>query len=207
MPTEEQRWYRLADRATELLNRKATKRFEDAKDEAAQHGFDELNVLEVTRTLYQELQADNQSVFLELAQERYQEAEPHGEEPPDLAWLLALLAAYNAVMKYQYSNEWERKRDRTAEAINSSTAKVTEFRRGLMYWSQMTGWFADEVTDQATLKAYQDSGVTKVEWHTVLDGRECEICKERDGKVYYIRSLPPKPHPGCRCWYSPADNK
>ena len=207
MPTTEQSWYRLADAATELLNRRPTKRFEDGKDEAARHGFDELNVLEVTRTLYQDLQADNQSVFLELAQERYQEAEPHGEEPPDLAWLLALLAAYNAVTKYQYSNEWERKRDRTAEAINSTTAKVTEFRRGLMYWSQMTGWFADEVTDQATLKAYQDSGVKKVEWHTVLDGRECETCKERDGKAYYIRSLPPKPHPGCRCWYRPADKK
>lgn len=207
MPTTEQSWYRLADAATELLNRRATKRFEDAKDEAAQLGFDELNVISTVRSLYENLQADNQEIFLELAQERYQEAEPHGEEPPDLAWLLALLAAYNAVTKYQYSNEWERKRDRTAEAINSTTAKVTEFRRGLMYWSQMTGWFADEVTDQATLKAYQDSGVKKVEWHTVLDGRECETCKERDGKAYYIRSLPPKPHPGCRCWYSPADNK
>ena len=197
-------YYDLADKAIELLNKRATKRFEDAKDEAARHGFDELNVLEVTRTLYQDLARDNQEVFLELAQERYQEVEPHGEEPPDLAWLLVLLAAYNAVMKYQYSNEWGRKRDRTAEAINSSTAKVTEFRRGLAYWSQMTGWFADEVTDQATLKAYQDSGVKRVKWNTVLDGRECETCKERDGKIYYIRSLPPKPHPGCRCWYSPV---
>lgn len=200
-------YYDLADKATELLNKKATKRFEDAKNEAARRDFDELNVLEVTRTLYQDLQADNQSAFLELAQERYQEAEPHGEEPPDLAWLLALLAAYNAVMKYQYSNEWERKRDRTAEAINSSTAKVTEFRRGLAYWSQMTGWFADEVTDQTTLKAYQDSGVKRVKWNAVLDGRECETCKERDGKIYPIRSIPPKPHPGCRCFYTPADNK
>ena len=200
-------FYETTDKAIELLNRRATKRFEDAKDKAAKDGFDELSVLSVARELYDQLEADNRQVYLELAQERYQETEPHGEEPPDMTWLLALLAAYNAVMKYQYSNEWERKRDRTAEAINSSTAKVTEFRRGLMYWSQMTGWFADEVTDQATLKAYQDSGVTKVEWHTVLDGRECETCKERDGKVYYIRSLPPKPHPGCRCWYSPADNK
>lgn len=73
--------------------------------------------------LYDQLRKDNQDVFLELAQERYQEAEPHGEKPPDLAWLLALLAAYNAVTKYQYSHEWERKRDRTAEAINSTTAK------------------------------------------------------------------------------------
>ena len=200
MLTTEQSWYRLADAATELLNRKATKRFEDAKDEAARHGFDELNVLEVTRTLYQDLQADNQSVFLELAQERYQEAEPHGEEPPDLAWLLALLAAYSAVSKVVYNNEVDRKRGYTAEGINSSTAKVTEFRRGLHYWADFTGQFADEITDEVTLKAYRDAGLKKVEWHTVLDGKECETCKERDGKIYPINAVPPKTHKRCRCW-------
>ena len=42
--------YDLTDKAIDLLNRRAVKRFEDAKDEAAQNGFDELNVLEVTRT-------------------------------------------------------------------------------------------------------------------------------------------------------------
>lgn len=200
-------FYETTDKAIELLNRRATKRFEDAKDKAAKDGFDELSVLSVTRELYDQLEADNRQVYLELAQERYQETEPHGEEPPDLAWLLVLLAAYNAVMKYQYSNEWERKRDRTAEAINSTTAKATEFRRGLSYWAQMTSWYADEVTDQATLKAYQDAGVKRVKWNTVLDGRECETCKERDGKIYPIRSLPPKPHPGCRCQYTPVDGK
>lgn len=69
-------YYGLTDKAIDLLNRRAVKRFEDAKDEAAQKGFDELNVLEVTRTLYDQLRKDNQDVFLELAQERYQEAEP-----------------------------------------------------------------------------------------------------------------------------------
>lgn len=49
MPTETNP-YRLADKAIDLLNSRAVKRFEDAKDEAAQKGFDELNVLEVTRT-------------------------------------------------------------------------------------------------------------------------------------------------------------
>lgn len=199
--------YDLTDKAIDLLNRRAVKRFEDAKDEAALAKFDELNVLEVTRTLYDQLRKDNQDVFLELAQERYQEAEPHGEEPPDLAWLLALLVAYNAVTKYQYSHEWERKCDRTAEAINSTTAKVTEFRRGLSYWAQMTEWYAVEVTDQSTLKAFQDSGVRYVKWHTMNDGRECSTCKERDAKIYPIRSIPPKPHPGCRCWYTPAEKK
>ena len=200
MPTAEERWYRLSDAATELLDRRATKRFEDAKDKAAKDGFDELSVLEVTRTLYQDIARDNQEIFLELAQERYQEAEPHGEEPPDLAWLLALLAAYSAVSKVVYNNEVDRKRGYTAEGINSSTAKVTEFRRGLHYWADFTGQFADEITDEVTLKAYRDAGVKKVEWHTVLDGKECETCKERDGNIYPINAVPPKTHKRCRCW-------
>lgn len=192
--------YDLTDKAIDLLNRRAVKRFEDAKDEAALAKFDELNVLEVTRTLYDQLRKDNQDVFLELAQERYQEAEPHGKEPPDLAWLLALLAAYNAVTKVIYDNDVDRKRQYTAEGINSSTAKVTEFRRGLHYWSSFSADYADIVTDETTLKAYRDVGVKKVKWHAVLDGRECKTCKERDGKIYPINSVPPKTHKHCRCW-------
>lgn len=178
MPTETNP-YRLTDKAIDLLNSRAVKRFEDAKDEAAQRRFDELSVLEVTRTLYQDLARDNQEIYLELAQERYQEAEPHGEETPDLAWLLALLAAYSAVTKVVYEHEVERKRGYTAEGINSSTAKVTEFQRGLHYWADLTATYSDIVTDEATLKAYRDSGVKRVKWHAVLDGRECETCKER----------------------------
>ena len=199
MPTTEQSWYRLSDAATELLNRRATKRFEDAKDEAAQDGFDELSVLSITRTLYDKLSADNEKIFLELAQERYQEAEPHGEEPPDLAWLLALLAAYNAVTKYQYTNEVERKRQYTTEGINSSTAKVTEFRRGLHWWADLTSSYADIVTDESTLKAYRDAGVKKVKWITAGDEKVCDTCRERNGKVYSINSIPSKPHKHCRC--------
>lgn len=199
MPTETNP-YRLADRAVELLNKRAVKRFEDAKDEAAQKGFDELSVLSITRELYDQLEADNRQVYLELVQERYQEAEPHGEEPPDLAWLLALLAAYNAVTKVIYNNDVDRKRQYTAEGINSSTAKVTEFRRGLHYWADLTATYGDIVTDESTLKAYRDAGVKKVKWHAVLDGKECETCKERDGKIYPINAVPPKTHKHCRCW-------
>lgn len=204
MPTTEQSWYRLSDVATELLNRRATKRFEDAKDKAAQNGFDELNVLEVTRTLYQDLARDNQEVFLELAQERYQEAEPHGEEPPDLAWMLALLAAYNSVTKIIYDNDVDRKRQYTAEGINSSTAKVSEFRRGLHYWADLTSNYADIVTDESTLKAYRDAGVKKVKWITAGDEKVCETCRERNGKVYSINAIPPKPHRRCRCIFEPV---
>jgi SPP1 gp7 family putative phage head morphogenesis protein len=202
MPTETNP-YRLADKAIDLLNSRAVKRFEDAKDEAAQKGFDELNVLEVTRTLYDQLRKDNQDVFLELAQERYQEAEPHGEKPPDLAWLLALLAAYNAVTKVIYDNDVDRKRQYTAEGINSSTAKVTEFRRGLHYWADLTATYGDIVTDESTLKAYRDARVKKVRWVTAGDEKVCETCRERNGKIYSINSIPPKPHRRCRCVYEP----
>lgn len=200
MPTEAE-WYRLADKAVELLNSRAVKRFEDAKSQAARTGFDELNVLEVTRTLYDRLKQDNQEIFLELAEERYRETEPHGEEPPDLLWLLALLAAYDAVTKVVYDNEIDRKRQYTAEGINSSTAKATEFRRGLSYWSRFTANYADIVTDEASLKAYRDAGIKRVRWMTAGDERVCDTCRERDGKVYPIHAIPPKPHPGCRCWY------
>ena len=203
MPTAEEQWYRLSDQAQELLNRRATKRFEDAKDEAAKDGFDELSVLEVTRTLYQDLDRDNQEIFLELAQERYQETEPHGEEPPDLTWLLALLAAYNAVTKVIYDNDVDRKRQYTAEGINSSTAKVTEFRRGLHYWAGLTADYADIVTDESTLKAYRDAGVRRVRWVTAGDEKVCETCRERNGKVYSINAIPPKPHRRCRCTFQP----
>lgn len=196
-------YYNLADKAIELLNKRATKRFEDAKDKAAQDGFDELSVLSVTRELYDQLEADNRQVYLELAQERYQEAEPHGEEPPDLAWLLALLAAYNAVTKYQYTNEVERKRQYTAEGINSSTAKVTEFRRGLHYWADLIATYSDIVTDESTLKAYRDAGVRRVRWVTAGDEKVCETCRERNGKVYSINAIPPKPHRRCRCIFQP----
>jgi SPP1 gp7 family putative phage head morphogenesis protein len=193
-------FYDLTDKAIDILNRRAVKRFEDAKDEAALAKFDELNVLEVTRTLYQDLAHDNQEIFLELAQERYQEAEPHGKEPPDLAWLLALLAAYNTVTKVVYEHEIDRKRGYTAEGINSSTAKATEFRRGLHYWADFTEQYADIVTDETTLKAYRDAGVKKVKWITAGDEKVCETCKERDGKIYPISAVPSKTHKKCRCW-------
>ena len=197
-------FYALTDKAVEILDERAVRRFEDAKDKAAQDGFDELSVLSVTRELYDQLETDNRQVYLELAQERYQEAEPHGEEPPDLAWLLALLAAYNSVTKVIYANEIQRKQAYTAEGINSSTAKATEFRRGLHYWADLTSTYSDIVTDESTLKAYRDAGVKKVRWVTARDERVCETCRERNGKVYSINSIPPKPHRRCRCVFEPV---
>ena len=192
--------YKIADKAITLLNRKAVKRFQTAKNRASQLDFDELNVIQICRELYENLDNDNRSAFLELAQMAYKQAEPRGNDAPDLYLLNLWLQEYNPVTKYQYTNEVERKRDRTAEAINASTAKVKEFRRGLSYWSQMSSQYAVEIVDHATIRAFEDAGVERVRWHTSEDEKVCEECRSRDNKVYSIKKLPTKPHWNCRCF-------
>ena len=192
--------YALADRAIQLLKKKAIRRFEDAKSKAAGVKFDELNVLGICQALYAALESDNFKTFLELAIMKYLATEPHGDDEPDDEWLMEYLEFYDPVTKYVYANEVERKRDRLAEAVNASTEKVKEFTKGLGYWVQMTAHYADDVSDTATIKAFKDAGITKVMWHTVTDNRVCEDCEERDGKVYNINKIPPKPHWGCRCY-------
>lgn len=197
-------FYAITDKAVDLLNERAIKRFDEAKAQAGLSNFDELNVISITRELYQNLDNDNREIFLELAQEKYKESEPEAEEPPDFPWLLALLMAYNAVTKYQYTNEVTRKQQYTEEGINSSSAKATEFTRGLHYWSDMTQVYADQVTDESALKAYRDVGIEKIEWITAGDERVCEICRSRNHKIYPINNIPPKPHRNCRCYYKPV---
>lgn len=190
-----------------MLRKKATKRFEASKNKAALLGFDELNVIKENKNLYERLEKDNQSILLELSKLQYEKTNPHGKTEPDLAWLMLILNGYDPITKYVYRNEIERKRDRTTEAINSSTSKVKEYRRGLAYWAQMTAQYADIVTDRATLKAYKDSGTKRVQWHTQRDGHVCEVCKERDKRIYPIDKIPPKPHWGCRCWLTAVEEE
>lgn len=162
--------------------------------------FDEINVLGICRDLYAALASDNFKAFLEVAIKKYLEANPNARLKPDRDWMLDFLEEYDPVTKYVYKNEVERKRDRLAEAVNASTAKATEFNRGLGYWIQMTAHYADAVSDAATIKAFKDSGVKKVRWHAQKDGKVCLLCLARDGKVYSINNIPPKPHWGCRCY-------
>ena len=162
--------------------------------------FDELNVIGICRELYDLLNSDNFRTFLELAIKKYLASNPHGDYEPDREWLMEFLDDYDPVSKYVYPNEVERKRDRLAEAVNASTAKVKEFNRGLGYWVQMTAHYADSVSDAATIKAFKDAGISKVRWNSQKDGKVCLLCLERDGTIYSINKIPPKPHWGCRCY-------
>lgn len=192
--------YELSDRASKLINRKAIRRFDKAKKDCNLLHFDELNVIKVLTALYKDLAADNKQAFLDLAILAYQDAQPHGKKEPDKSWLLALLDSYDPVALYVYAHEVDRKRDYAIESVVASHGKVGEFRRALKYWARMTGHMTDRITDEATLKAFRDTGVKKVRWRTEDDGKVCEVCGPRDKEVYPIDKVPPKPHLNCRCW-------
>lgn len=201
--------YYLSDRAIELLNKKAIRRFNEAERKVALLDFDELMVVRVLRTLYDELERDNREVFLDLARASYEESLSELEDSEEIEeitefWLLDFLDDYNPVTKYVYSKEVPRKRDRTEEAINSSTNKAREFKRGLMYWSQMTTQYCLDVSDAARMKAFKDNGVERLIWKTQKDGNVCDECASRDGKIYPIDAVPPKAHYGDRCYLIPV---
>jgi SPP1 gp7 family putative phage head morphogenesis protein len=199
--------YQATDKAIALLARKAIRRFEKARKAANLLDFDELEVIQTCKDLYKSLDSDNRKAFLELAVLVYKEAEPNGGNVPDKDWLDSYLLEYCPVTKYVYDHEVSRKREYLQEAIISSTAKAVEYRKALSRWSSMTAQYADEVTDKATLKAFKDAGIERVQWNAQLDEKTCETCRERHGMIYPIDSVPPKPHWRCRCTLTPIKGK
>ena len=120
----------------------------------------------------------------------------------------SILSEYNRVTKYQFEDEFLRKRDRLIEmlvAVGTSDSKELKKSQNLM--ARQVTQYAIEVTDRTVLQAFEDMGYTQVQWHTADDEKVCPICAKRDGRIYDINTIPFKPHYGCRCWYSPYEAK
>jgi SPP1 gp7 family putative phage head morphogenesis protein len=185
-------------------------------------GFDELNAIRVTKettSLFERLRAENQKRFLEAAKRAYADAVSRaiaagyrdpGEGKINEVWLLGFLGAYNFVSGYLYEAEAERKRLRLAEQMMTSheylsrTMYNDSLRRSANLWWTQTSHYMLDTVDKATLDGYRDSEVEQVIWNTNIDGRECETCRERHGKIYDIDKVPPKAHRNCRCYVTPV---
>lgn len=211
--------YSNADRIIKLLREKSEKLFSDAQRRMMAAGYTDKAVETVTKELYDDLEAQTQAALEKLAQAQYKAAEVDADErnAPGLEWLLLLLMMPNPVTEYVYWYEQDRKRDRAAESIQAAGRKVDEItetqpnyyreeelKSARGYWDRMVQQYADIVADEATIKAYKDSGIKYVRWNTAQDDKRCQECKNRDGKVYPINSIPTKPHMYCRCWISPV---
>lgn len=59
--------------------------------------------------------------------------------------------------------------------------------------------------NNASLMAYKDGGVKKVEFCAALDERTCDVCGELHGKIYPIdKAIIIPVHPNCRCCWIPV---
>ena len=206
----------------DTLLAKAKKRLRTEFNRLGLLGFDELNVTntkKVTQAMFDRLLSDNEKMYQSAAEKAYSKAKTTAveagyreEEEKELGegWLLAALLAYNFVTGYVYDREAERKRLRLNEQIltareyddrqlyNSSLQKTAN-----LWWTQ-TLQYGISVVDKATLQAYEDMGVKKVRWKSVIDGRECKVCRERHDKIYKISEVPEKAHYNCRCYWEPV---
>ena len=213
--------YRTADKLLEQLKKLIRREF----NRLGIIGFDELNAFRVTKEttdLFIRLMAENMKRYLLAAKNANANAKALAIAAgfadreiavPDEAWVRAFLASYNFVSGYLYEQEAERKRLRLAEQImtakeyQSRTQYNDSLRRAAnLWWTQTLHYMLDTV-DAATLAAYELMGVEKVEWHTNIDGRECKVCRERHGKIYPIKDVPPKAHRNCRCRLMPVPYK
>ena len=195
--------YELTDKKLAQLKKQIDRLFNRYR---ATISFDELNVINVipkTRELYSELESLNDKVFLEIANYYYQEAMKDKEKKLSTQWLADILLGYDFITRYVYKHEVERKQAGLAESLMSSKTKLDNFKTARNLWWRQTYQYAINITDEALLKAYKDLGYKYVMWNTVIDGRECKTCRERNRKIYPIENAR-KQHYNCRCYWTPV---
>lgn len=180
-------------------------------------GFDELNVVNTrkfTQSMFDRFLADNEAMYLEVAKKAYSKAVKSakavgysGEEETEIdgSWIETFLLGYNLVTGYLYGREADRKRLRlneqilTAREYDSREMFNDSLRRSANLWWTQTVQYGVSAVDEATIAAFKDMGVEKVQWIAADDEKTCPTCGSRDGKIYDILKVPPKPHYGCRC--------
>lgn len=128
------------------------------------------------------------------------------EHAVDEKWVDKMLKEIDPVALYQFLNEAERKKNRLIEALSAEKGinKSEEIDRALRLWSLQLAHFADKSVDEATAEGFKDVGVEEVKWIAVDDNKTCTTCYERDGEIYLLDEVPPKPHLRCRCEIVPA---
>lgn len=192
--------YEYTDKILGYLNKQIIKSFKPLKSILK---FDEINSLKSkVDKCYSECYKETRARYRDIARHYYKQA-GGDEDVIDWLWIDRFLVKYDPITKYVFKNETDRKRARTFEAMvaeQSSKSVDTSIR----LWAGQVKQWADNVTDEATIDAYIKQGFKKVKWNTEKDDRRCDECASREGKIYNIKEIPPKPHIGCRCWLTPV---
>lgn len=197
--------YTTTDKTISYMNRQYGKLFRRVTS------FDELNVIDVSHEIYDEIYELAKQEAARLSETVYKKNRSGDEaavaEFNALAFVLALALAYNPTTKYIYENEVERKRSRFAEGVISSDTPTEEVALAKRLIAATNAQFMDDVTFDTLIQALKDSGVKRVRWVTAKDDRRCKICKSMDGKIFPIDKVPAKPHIRCRCYVERVGKK
>lgn len=191
--------YTEADKGIKYLNKRYVRIFGRLKSVLK---ADELNIMNGVNAAFAEIDPMVKEVLLRIAKGTYKRIRGDHEDVIDMMFVLAFMQAYDPITKYVYVSEQDRKRTRLIEAL-IATRSPNEVDLAMRIWARQTTQACIEITDKAALKAYEDMGVGRVVWETEQDPRVCEVCENRQGKVYEIAKVPKKPHYHCRCWLRP----
>lgn len=213
--------YEAADRAIREMNLEIVRDFGRLKIAK----FDELNILRTVTDLYRTQAKKAKRRYYEVGFEAYllglflcgvsgKRAYDMAEKAVTRDWIEELMEETNFVMLYRFNTETERKAQRLAETLSAITAErkahpgnaqgaaeglQAEIDRAMRAWSKQVAWYAIHVTDAGMETAYDDAGLDEVQWYAEKDERTCSECRGMDGKIFPVRQIPAKPHPGCRC--------
>lgn len=206
--------YEYADKVLKDINRRNLHAFDRIKI-YDQMKFDELNILKRVTEVFEESIRLCRKKYRMIADDAFiealillgylrDEAEELAEKKITDKWVSEILEAYDPVALYKFTTEAERKKQKLIEALIASHNKGEEVDKALKAWTIQIGHFADVCVDEATVDAFIEAGVEYVRWVAVDDNRTCRECEERDGEIYPIEEIPPKPHIRCRCEITPA---
>ena len=203
--------FEYADRAIRDMNRRNLRAFDKLK----QLKFDELNVMQSVSKTYSDSISLAKKRYLQIATDAYIEAlvlagidrakaEDMAEDSITEDWILDMLEEYDPVTLYQFLPEAERKKQRLVEALIAAHNKAEEVEKALRLWTRQIAHYAEQSVVDGTIDGYKDAGVKQVKWVTAEDEKVCRVCRERDGKIYSIDKIPPRPHYHCRCTWTPV---
>lgn len=202
--------FEYADKAIRDMNRRNIKSFRRLR----QLKFDELNILGEVTDVYDKIARVARKWYYEIGRHAYiaalialgeseREAKEAASEEITEDYIIEMLDEYDPVTLYQFMPELERKKQRLIEALIASHNKNSEIDKALRYLTLQLSQYADKAELEATIQAYKDAGIEKVRWVTQEDEKVCGTCAPRDGKVYDIDKVPPRPHYRCRCELEP----
>lgn len=192
-------FYAYTDKTLKYLRRYYIREFDTAKMRIR---ADTLNVISVSKELYDDISAETERVFRKIAKWKYREI--CGEDFIIGMWLSGILNNPDPLTGYVWQNDIDRKRAYFAESVLSGESLDKAAKKALRYWYQSQKQYADIITDAAALQAYADTQIQFVKWHTADDCKVCAVCNDRDGRIYPIDHVPRKPHYNCRCYYVKA---